>query len=99
MGRTNDWDHPLPFGDSLWVKKSEVEPLTIAVRRLLDNLYEFGEPTDEVIVEQVETALQALLASCVNGHQGPLIRNPGGSVYCVTCRSFVSSDQESQSGD
>ena len=95
MLRKYDWNHPLPFGDAQWVQKADVEPLTIAIRRLLDNLYEFGEPTDEEIVERVEGALQRLLASCVDGHQGPLIRNPGGAVFCVTCRSFVKGDEKS----
>jgi hypothetical protein len=88
----HDWNHPLPFGDSYFVNKKDVEPLTIAVRRLLDNIYEFGAPTDEEIVETVEEALQGLLASCADGHQGPIMRGVGGRATCVTCRRYVDLD-------
>jgi hypothetical protein len=89
-----DWNHPLPFGDSQWVEKAEVEPLTIAMRRLLDNIYEFGTPTDSELLEQVEEDLQRLLALCVQGHQGPFIRSAGGPTLCVTCRKYVDLDEQ-----
>jgi len=61
MARTYTYSRPLPFGDSLWVKKEEVKPLVIAVRNLLDNIYEFGDPTDSLFMENVEDALKKLL--------------------------------------
>jgi len=63
--RTYSWDHPLPFGESYWVKKSDVEPAVIAVRQLLNNIYEFGAPTDDIYLNQVEDALKQLTSGDV----------------------------------
>jgi len=56
MNRVNDWSHPLPFGDSLWVKKNDVEPLVKAVRKMLDEIYEFGSVVSNEYVETAESA-------------------------------------------
>jgi hypothetical protein len=61
MTRAYTYSHPLPFGDSHWVKKEKVKPLVLAVRRLLDDMYEFGNPSDSKYPQEVEDALQALL--------------------------------------
>jgi len=43
-----------PIEDAL---RSEIELLVKAARYLLNNIYEFGAPTDSVIIEAVEDAL------------------------------------------
>jgi hypothetical protein len=68
--RAYSWHHPLPFGDSHWVKKSDVEPLVQAVRRLLDNIYEFGAPTEHDYVDPVEDQLLKLTGDGGTGEQG-----------------------------
>ena len=61
MIRKNDWAHPLPFGDSVWVKKSDVEPLVNAVRKMLDEIYEFGSVVSNEYVEIAESAFIKLV--------------------------------------
>jgi len=61
MNRVNDWNHPLPFGDSLWVKKNDVEPLVNVVRKMLDGIYEFGSVVSNEYVELAEDALKKLI--------------------------------------
>jgi len=79
-------------------RKSDVRSLILAVRRMLDNIYEFGAPTDSIFVEQVEDALQRLTGdgagefvavdtSCSGYHKGPFVITPEGQNRCVACRT------------
>lgn len=54
-----DWNHPLPYGDSLWVEKSDAELLVNAARALLDHIAEFGNPIGGDC-QQLENAIQIL---------------------------------------
>lgn len=80
---THDWNRPLPFGDSYWVKKSDVEPLVQAVRRLLDNIYEFGAPTENDYVDPVEDQLRKLTGEA--GTEDRLPAGPGAADRCADC--------------
>jgi hypothetical protein len=84
------WNNPLPFGDSHWVKKSDVEPLVIAVRRLLANIYEFGTPTDDVFADQVDGAMGRLTSGT---------GEPAGDVCMWEQIDDEGSDWESFCGD
>lgn len=63
MRRNYDWSHPLPFGDSVWVKKADVEPLVKAVRKMLDEIYEFGSVVSNEHVEMAEGAYIKLVVN------------------------------------
>ena len=69
----NDWKHPLPFGDSMWVKRSDVEPLVKAVRKMLDEIYEFGSVVSNEYVEAAESAYISLVGDEITEQHVSLI--------------------------
>ncbi len=77
----NDWNHPLPFGDSQWVKKKDIEPLVKSIRQLLDNIYEFGAPTDTEYVESVESAISNLIGDVSTPGQDDQDQTPVPGVH------------------
>ena len=63
-----EWSDDHPLNNTLaapaeWLRlfPPVFSQLVKTTRRLLDNLYEFGAPTDSIIVEQVEDALNSLV--------------------------------------
>ena len=90
--RKNDWNHPLPFGDSVWVKKSDVEPLVKAVRKILDEIYEFGSVVSNEYVELAESAYISLVGDEAVEHSvqriwGTVAQNDDlpNEKMCATC--------------
>ena len=55
-----NWNNPLLFGDSYWVRKDEVEALVKSVQALLKNIGEFDTVTDGEFLDAVENALEKL---------------------------------------
>lgn len=88
MIRKNDWLHPLPFGDSMWVKKSDVEPLVKAVRKILDEIYEFGSVVSNEHVEAAESAYISLVGDEAVEHGVQRI----GGTPCRKCGNFVTGE-------
>ena len=54
------WSNPLPFGDSYWIRKDDVESLVKSIQALLDNIGEFDTVTDGEFLDAVENALEKL---------------------------------------
>ena len=61
-------------GTGIEPKGELVKKLIATVRRLLDNIYEFGAPTDSIFAEQVEDALRPLFSDGGGGRSDVRLR-------------------------